>query len=80
MRKENKEETWTFSFIEEAWICRTGSFSAILGQPEASAKRLRRAGHVREECKKKKPRKKHLYPYAHQDRETTKDILRILNS
>ena len=49
MRKENKEETWTFSFIEEAWICRTGSFSAILGQPEASAKRLRRAGHVREE-------------------------------
>ena len=30
--------------------------------------------------KKKKATKKHLYPYAHQDRKTTKNILRIVNS
>ena len=29
---------------------------------------------------KNKTTKKHLYPYAHQDRKTTKNILRIMNS
>ena len=29
---------------------------------------------------KKKATKKHLYPYAHQDRKNTKNILRIVNS
>ena len=30
--------------------------------------------------KKKKDMKKHLYSYVHQDRKTTKNILRIVNS
>ena len=33
-----------------------------------------------EKRSEKKDTKKQLYPYAHQDRETTKDILRIVNS
>ena len=47
------------------------------GKCEASA----RVSHAREEeCKKKKATKKYLYHYAHQDRKTTKNILRIMNS
>ena len=46
------------------------------GKRKASA----RASHAREEEWKMKPRKKHLYPYAHQDRITTKNILRKVNS
>ena len=47
MKKDKKEET--LSFIEEAWICRTGAilqrFRSNGGRREASA----RASHAREE-------------------------------
>ena len=53
MKKDKKEET--LSFIEEAWICRTGAiFQRFFGhETEASA----RASHAREEEWKIKPLK-----------------------
>ena len=83
MKKDKKEETMN-PFIKEAWICRTGAvfqrFSVERRQVrgERESEPLARGGVKRK--KKKKTTKKHLYPYAHQNRITTKNISRIVNS
>ena len=79
MKKHKKEETMNPWFH---WggldLQNRSNFSAFFGQTEASVKRPWNASHARK--KEKKHEKKHRCPYAHKDRETTKNILRIVNS
>ena len=82
MKKYKKEETTNHYFH---WggldLQNRRNFSVFFGQTEAGARRVReRVTRERRSEKKKKATKKHLYPYAHQDRKTTKNILRIVNS
>ena len=78
--KTRKRKAWTLSFIEEAWICRTG----VIFQRFSVKRRQARSGRESESRArggvKNTTTKTHLYPYAHQDRKTTKNILRIVNS
>ena len=81
-RKTRKRQPRTLSFIEEVWICRTGAIFQCF-----SVKRRQGRGEHESESrarrgvkKFKKSHKEHLYPFAHQDRKTTKNMLRIVNS
>ena len=79
MKKEKKEETINPLFHWASLdLQNRRNFLAFFGQTEVRA----RAGLVceRRSKKYKKGTKKHLYPYAHQDRKTTRNILRIVNS
>ena len=82
MKKTRKRQPRTLSFIEEVWICRTGAIFQCF-----SVKRRQGRGEHESESrarrgvkKFKKSHKEHLYPFAHQDRKTTKNMLRIVNS
>ena len=77
-RNTRKRKPWTLSFIEEAWICRTGPIFSVFWS-NGSKRESTVKCHSRSK-EGKKITKKHRCPYAHKDRETTKNILRIVNS
>ena len=56
------------------------NFSGYFGQTEASARQARKRSRAKGGVKNEKSYKKHLYPYAQQDRKTTKSIFRKVNS
>ena len=81
MKKDKKEETMNPLFH---WggldLQNRRNFSAFFGQTEASAKQARERATRERRSANIKNTTKHLYPYAHQDRKTTKNNLRIVNS
>ena len=84
-RKTRKRKPWSLSYIEdyieEAWICRTGAMFRRFSVKRRQARSEHEGeSHARGGVKKKKNTTKHLYPFAHQDRKTTKNILRIVTS
>ena len=73
-RKTRKRKPWTLSFIEEAWICRTGVIFQRFSVRQRQARSKRESEPRKRGGKKNTTTKTHLYPYAHQDRKTTKNI------
>ena len=82
LEKKKKKKSWGLDLQIKC------NFSTFFGQTEAIARRARervtrerrRKPEKKVKNKNKKATKKHLYPYVHQDRKTTKNILRIVNS
>ena len=73
-RKTRKRKPWTLSFIEEAWICRTGAIFQRFSVKRRQARSERESESRARGGVKNTTTKTHLYPYAHQDRKTTKNI------
>ena len=63
MKKDKKGKPWPLSFIEEAWICRTGAISQGISVKRRQVRGERESDHVRkEEWKMKKVTKNTCTP------------------
>ena len=80
MKRDKKEETTNPYFYRGGLDLQNRQFFSVFrsngGKREATVKRKSRSRGGME----KKKHEKHLCPSAHQDRETTKNILRMVNS